>query len=140
MAEHRYEREIDDLLRRMESQHPDPLPFRLRRRTSRWHAAWTRFGTLVGVQSPVERLMGLSILLILATFALGFIAPRFAAPLGLLAVACFVAALVLSVWQGAKGHGSVARSTWQSAHGAPPPVDWDDLTRRLRRWLRRFRR
>ncbi len=136
MAEHRYEREIDELLRRMESEHGAPLPFR--RRTSSWASRWRRLRDVLIVQSAVERLMAVAALSLLATLILGVFAPRFAAPLAGVALGCFVLALGLSVWHGASGHGPNYGAP--SRHYGPQrAVNWDQLVWRLRRWLRRLR-
>jgi hypothetical protein len=138
MAEHRYEREIDELLRNLESEHRAPLPFR-RRRVSPWTAAWRRARLLLAVESAVERLMALAVILLLTTFLLGVFAPRLAGPLGLLAVLCFVGALTLSVVNGVSGHTNVDYLRGRSYPHAERGVDWAALSWHLRRWLRRLR-
>ena len=138
MAEHRYEREIDELLRRIEGEHRAPLPFR-RQRAAPWAAVWGRARVLLGLQSAVERLMLAAVVLLLVTFLLGLFAPRLAGPLGLLALLSFVAALGLSVWHGANGRGAAQGSRGQYYPAAGSSVDWGGLTWRLRRWLRRLR-
>ncbi|HEY7066757.1 MAG TPA: hypothetical protein VII06_35145 [Chloroflexota bacterium] len=138
MAENRYEREIDDLLRQLEGEQRDPLPFR-RRRASPWSAAWRRVQPLLGTHSAVERLMALAVVLLLATFVMGLFAPRLSGPLALLAVASLVVALALSVLNGAAGHSSAYSSRGRYAPAAGAAVDWDGLMWRFRRWLRRLR-
>ena len=138
MADNRYEREIDELLRRLESEHRAPLPFR--RRASPWAVAWRRLQHLLTVQSAVERLMALAVVFLLGTIVLGFVSVRFAAPLTALALACFVLALGLSVWQGATGHSTHQRPQIRPYYSGQGHVDWDRAVWRLRGWLRRFRR
>ncbi|HLH27019.1 MAG TPA: hypothetical protein VK066_31240 [Chloroflexota bacterium] len=138
MADHRYEREIDELLRHMEAENRAPLPFR-RRRAAPWTAAWRRARGAVSGQSAVEQLMALAAVLMVGTLLLALLAPRFAGPLGLAALGCFLASLALSVWNGASGHPT----RYHGRHSYPPAagaaVDWDSLAWRFRRWLRRLR-
>ena len=138
MADHQYEREIDELLRHMEGENRAPLPFR-RRRTPPWTTAWRRARAITLGQSAVERLMALAAALLLATFALALLAPRLAGPVCVAALSAFVAALVLSVWNGASGHPTryQGRASYPPVSGAA--VDWDGLVWRFRRWLRRGR-
>jgi hypothetical protein len=138
MADHRYEREIDELLRHMESENRAPLPFR-RRRAPPWTAAWRRARGAASGQGVIERLMALAIVLLLATFTLGLFAPRLAGPVCLVALAAFVGALALSVWNGASGHPTRyhGRASYPPVAGAA--IDWNGLRWRFRRWLRRLR-
>ena len=138
MAEQRYEREINELLQRL-SKDNQPLPFR-RRRTPPWTAAWRRVAGIVAVQSIVERLMALAVVLLLATLAFGIFAPALARPSGYLAVACFVGALVVSVWVGAQGNDPRRYHPERTYDRQGSAVDWDRLVWRVRRWLARFRR
>lgn len=138
MADHRYEREIDELLRHIEGENRAPLPFR-RRRAPPWAGAWRRARGAVSGQSMVERLMALAVVLLVATLALTPFAPRMAGPGCLLALGAFVAALALSVWNGASGHPTRYQGR---AHGPPAAgatVDWGNLIWRFRRWVRRPR-
>lgn len=143
MAEHRYEREIDELLRNMEGEQRAPLPFR-RRRTAPWTDLWRRARTTLGQESGVERLMLLALTLVLAAFALSWLVPSLAgpvaAPLGLVALGCLIAALGLSVWNGASGRPTQYHGRTRYAAASGGPIDWDGLLWRFRRWLRRFRR
>jgi hypothetical protein len=137
MAEQRYEREIDELLRRLEHDSPSPLPFR--RRSAPWVRARRALEGVLAVQSAVERLMALAVVLLLGTLVLGIFAPRFAAPLAGLAVGAFVLALGLSVWNGASGKRTY--SAQSGRHYTPhATADWNQLVWRARAWLRRFRR
>src|SRR5689334_15990538 len=138
MAENRYEREIDELLRQLEGEQRAPLPFR-RRRTSPWAAAWRRAQPLLGNHSAVERLMALAVILLLVTCVMGLFAPRLSGPLGLLTVASLVAALALSVLNGAAGHSSAYSGRGRYGPAAGVAVDWDGLMWRFRQWLRRLR-
>jgi hypothetical protein len=138
MADNRYEREIDELLQRLEGEHRAPLPFR--RRASPWANAWRRIQDALVVQSAVERLMALAVVLLLATIVLGLMAPRFVAPLAALTLGCFVLALGLSVWQGATGHSAHPPPQSHPHYSTQRHVDWDRAVWRLRRWFGRFRR
>jgi hypothetical protein len=138
MAEHRYEREIDELLRRMEGEQRAPLPFR-RRRATPWASAWRRLRGAIRGHSAVDRLTALAVILLLGTFAIGLFAPRLAGPLSVLAVASFVAALALSVWNGASGHSPRYSGRAPYARTTGTAVDWEALIWRFRRWLRRLR-
>jgi hypothetical protein len=138
MAEHRYEREIDELLRHMEGENRAPLPFR-RRRTPPWAAAWRRARGATSGHSVVERLMVLAVLLFLSTLVLRFVAPSLASPVGMAALGAFVAALALSVRNGASGHPTRYQGRAASPPVAGAAVDWDGLVWRVRRWLRRLR-
>ena len=138
MAENQYEREIDELLRRLDAEQRSPLPFRARRSRRSWNAAWQRVTRFLGPPSMVERLMAVSVILLLATFVLGFVVPRLAWTAAMLAVATFVAALALSVWNGAVGRGRTGG--YEQPHGySANAVDWNGLHWRLRRWWRRLR-
>jgi hypothetical protein len=138
MADQRYEREIDELLQRLETQQPTPLPFR--RRASPWALRGRRLGALLVVESAVERLMLAAVGLLVATMLLGLFAPRLAAPIAALAIACFVLALVLSVCRGASGRGPRHPPSRPTPYPAQRTLEWDRLLWRLRGWLRRFRR
>ncbi len=139
MAEQRYEREIDELLQRLDREDRQPLRFR-RRRTPPWTAAWRRLSRLGAVQSLVERLMAAAVLLLVVTLVSGIFVPALARPSGYLAVACFVAALVASVWAGAQGHDPRRYQPERYYQSRASAVDWDRLILRARRWLERFRR
>ena len=137
MAEQRYQREIDELLRRMERDSASPLPFR-RRRTP-WARARRALRVSLPTQSTIARFMRYSVSLLLAAFGLGLVAPLLAPPLAGLALASFVLALALSVWRGAAGKGDYTSGL--ARHSAPPTTaDWDRLVWRFRGWLRHFRR
>ncbi|HZS03118.1 MAG TPA: hypothetical protein VFE37_30695 [Chloroflexota bacterium] len=138
MAEHRYEREIDELLRHMEAENRAPLPFR-RRRARPWTAAWRRVRGFSGGQSLVERLMALAVLLLLATFALRLFVPQFSDAVCLAALGAFIAALAVSVWNGAAGRPTRYQGRAMYGPAAGAAVDWDGLVWRFRRWLRRLR-
>jgi hypothetical protein len=138
MAEHRYEREIDELLRHMEGEQRAPLPFR-RRRATPWAGAWRRAQGALRDHSLVERLVALAAMLVLAAIVLGWLAPSLTAPLALVGVVSLIAALGISMWNGAAGHPTRygGRAHYPAADGGA--VDWNVLVFRVRRWLRRLR-
>ena len=141
MAEHRYEREIDELLRNIEGEQRAPLPFR-RRRATPWAGTWRRARGILGERSAVEHLVLLALLLVAAAFLFGWLAPALAAPvaapLGLLAIVCLITALGISVWNGATGHPTRYHGRAQYTPSGGGAVDWDAVVWRFRRWLRRF--
>jgi hypothetical protein len=139
MAESRYEyeREIDELLQRLERDDRAPIPFRPRR-NQRWAGASRRLKGLLTLPSAVERLIAASVGLLLVTLLLGLLAPRVAWFVGVAAVVCFATALALSAWQGATGRGSPGRERYPEA--AQGRVEWGELGEQFRRWMRRFRR
>jgi len=138
MADHQYEREIDELLRHMEGDSRAPLPFR-RRRAAPWAAAWRRMRTLRAGAPAVERLMALAVILLLGTFVLTPFAPGVVGFTCLLAISAFVIALGLSVWNGASGHPNYYPTRPHGSPGAGAAVNWDQLMWRFRRWMRRLR-
>jgi hypothetical protein len=138
MAEQRYEREIEELLQRLAKESREPLAFR-RRRTPPWVAATQRLGQLLALQSLVERLMALAVVLLVATLICGVFAPALSRPTGLLAVICFVGALAVSVWSGAHGGSSRRYHPERTAYSSGTVVDWNRLVWRVRHWFDRFR-
>jgi preprotein translocase subunit SecG len=139
MAEQRYEREINELLQRLDGEEPKPLRFRKRRRAP-WSAAWAHLASVLAVQSLVERLMALAVVFLLAAIALGFMAPVLVRVTILLAVACFIGALALSVWSGAQARDSSRYQPERLHHSQGSAIDWGRVTWRVRSWLARFRR
>ncbi|HLI29331.1 MAG TPA: hypothetical protein VKZ60_19870 [Chloroflexota bacterium] len=131
MAEKRYEREIDELLRRLEVEYRDPIPFRPRRRPRPWTVARQRLGAALARASLVEQLLLAAIALLGAGLLVRLAGGAQAWVLGLLAVVCFFGGLALAVWQGAQRPYSL-----RGGYPAPPRLDLDRLLYRLRRWLR----
>jgi hypothetical protein len=138
MAEQRYEREINELLQRIAKESHEPLPFR-RRRTPLWVAAGQRLRHVLALQSLVERLMAIAVVLLVTTLVCGVFAPVLARPSGVLAVTCFVAALAISVCSGAQGGNSRRYHTERTSYSHGTSVDWNGLVWRVRRWFGRFR-
>jgi hypothetical protein len=138
MAEQRYEREINELLQRLAKESREPLPFR-RRRTPPWAAAGQRLQHVLVVQSLVERLMAVAVVLLVATLVCGVFAPVLARPSGVLAVTCFVSALAVSVYSGAQGGNARRYHDERTSYPRGTTVDWNGLVSRVRRWFGRFR-
>jgi hypothetical protein len=139
MADERYRREIDEVLRRLEQQHPEPVPFRLRRSAGRWRSGWQSLYELFGGRSLVERLMTGALILLVCTLICGLFAPRFVLPVASAAIACFVAGLAVSVSQGIGGSPRVDYPRSRGYAAGSPGVDWSGLTRSFRRWWRGLR-
>lgn len=139
MAEKRYEREIDDLLRQLEAEQREPLPFRPRPRPSRWRTEWQRWSGVAAAGSVVEWLMAAAVVLLVLAFLLRVTGLMLAWLVAVLAVGCLFAALALSVVRGARQPGGRERSAshYYRSHREGP--DWGEFTARLRRWFNRFR-
>lgn len=139
MAEKRYEREIDELLRRLDDGRQEPLPFRPRRQPSRLRLWLGQLSQAFVLGSLVEWLLAAAVALLLASFVLRLVGMPLSAALAVLAVVCFVSSLTIAVW-----HGTRRPAGRHYGRYGPPPgqssVDWDGLTQRLRQWWRRFRR
>jgi hypothetical protein len=140
MADDRYQREIDELLKRLERQHQEPLIFRLRRRASPWQSMWRRGYQLVGGHSAVERLVLIAVVFLGLTLLLGLFDSRLALTSAVLSVAALMAALVVSIGEGATGNRPAPRHERGLYPHPGSALDWGSLSWRLRRWWRRFRR
>jgi hypothetical protein len=138
MADHQYEREIDELLRHMEGDSRAPLPFR-RLLLASCAAARPRAHATTGGQAAVERLMAAAVILLVGTFVLTPLAPGVVGFTCLMALSAFVAALGLSVWNGASGHPTRYTRGAYGPHAAGAAIDWNQLAWRFRRWVRRLR-
>ncbi|MBX5491706.1 MAG: hypothetical protein IRZ14_11160 [Chloroflexi bacterium] len=134
MAEKRYEREIDELLRRLEAEDRAPIPFRPRRRQPPWVRAWRRVTAATAHASPVELLLLAAVGLLLTAVLVRFAGVAQAGLLALLAVVCFFGGLGLAVWQGARRPYRVYG--WGGMSSSGPRWDVDRLILCLRRWLR----
>lgn len=145
MADNQYEREIDELLRRLDAEHRGPLPFRARRSRRPWTAAWQRLTGGAGPRATTERLVLLAAVVLLATFLLSRVVPASVIqPLswgaGMLALAAFVGALALSVVTGTTRTGQTPDYGRPYGGYAGRSIDWNRVSWRLRGWWRRFRR
>ena len=147
----RWEREIDELLRRREAKlRPEPVSKRVARNSAPMMSGLSGAFRSFLRRTPVEQFMIASIVLVVASFVVGFIpgmaeAARWAS---LLSILFFVLALALSV-AARRGHGpgaDTAPKRWRdrdvgygSNYGpAEPPSLWVNLRTWWRR--RRFRR
>ena len=132
----KYEQEIDEILRRMESRLPrQPL----RRRLSRRFAALSdAVVPRVAVRPTPTGLLLAGLAAVLLASILGAFIPGVGTPLSVLAVALFVSALVLSVTRSRR----YPRAGWRgrSMDYGRQPLVWDGLIRRWRDWRETRRR
>jgi hypothetical protein len=137
----RWEREIDELLRRKEGRlRGEPVSRRFARRSAPFTVGASGVFRSFLRRPPVEQFMIASIFLVALTFLLQTlrIAPTIAYWAGVLSLLLFVLALALSV-AGHRGFGPRASKRWRDRevhYGSPYPSLWDNL----RTWLRRRRR
>jgi len=135
----RYEREIDEILRRFERQPPrrprgNPLVPLL----DALATAWRRLNSITRARTTAEQLIVWSLGLVLLTFVLGYISPRLAYYASILSVLMFVAAIVLSI--SGRGGSSSRQKRWRGKVIDLPPsnrISLSGLAWRLRQWLRR---
>jgi hypothetical protein len=144
----RWEREIDELLRRREAKlRREPVSKRVARGSAPMMSGLSGAFRSFLRRTPVEQFMIASIFLVAGSFVLGFI-PSMAGVArwaSLLSILFFVLALALSV-AARRGHGTDAPKRWRdrdvgygSSYGpAQPPSLWVSLRTWWRR--RRFRR
>ena len=133
----RWEREIDDLLRRKEGRlRREPVSRRFTRRSAPLAGGVTHVLRSFLRRPPVEQFMIASIFLVALTFFLQIlrIAPTIQYWAGVLSLFLFVLALGLSI----TGHRGGPRGTkrWREreiSYGSPYPSLWDSM----RRWWRR---
>ncbi len=133
----KYEQEIDEILRRMES--------RLPRRSLRWRLK-RRFAALSDAIQPRLAVRPTPTVLLLAGLVAIFLGsilrafiPGVGTPLALLALALFVGALVLSVARSRR----YPRAGWRGRpidYGRGQPLIWDSLIRRWHAWRESRRR
>ncbi len=126
----KYEQEIDEILRRMESRLPRQS---LRRRLGRRFAALSNavLPHLAVRPTPTGLMAAGLIAILLATILRAFL-PGVGVPMAVLALALFLSALVLSVSRS-------RRQTRMGWRGRPvdygrQPLIWDGLIRRWRNW------
>jgi hypothetical protein len=135
----RYEREIEELLRRMDGRlRSEPLSVRLRRKLERVELAvyclWRAFLR----RSPIEQFMIGSVVLALLSYGLHLFSPRAAFYAGIISVVLFVLAITVSIASHRGGLGFNSERRWRGRPIDLPPASgpgawwW-----RLRRWWRR---
>lgn len=143
----RWEREIDELLRRREAKlRREPVSRRVVRRSAPMMSGLSgAFRTFLR-WTPVEQFMFASIFLVAASFIFSMLPGTgpFAQWASLLSILFFVLAIALSV-AGRRGGGPPGAKRWRdrdvgygSNYGPAPPTLWDNLRTWWRR--RRFRR
>ena len=136
----RWEREIDDLLRRREGRlRGEPVSRRFARRSAPFTSSLTGALRSILRRPPVEQFMIASIFLVAVTFLLQTIriAPTLAYWSGILSLLFFVLAMALSV-AGHRGFGPRGTKRWRDReieYGSPYPSIWSSL----RGWFRRRR-
>jgi hypothetical protein len=136
----RWEREIDDLLRRREGRlRGEPVSRRFVRRSAPFTVGASELFRSFLRRPPVEQFMIASIGLVVLTFLLQIlrIAPTIAYWAGILSVLFFVLAIGLSV-AGHRGMGSRGTKHWREReieYGSPYPSMWENL----KIWIRRRR-
>lgn len=129
----KYEREIDEILRRFD----DWPPRRVRRRRALPVGAWiSRFPSVHLRMSPTT-LFVTSVALALLGYLIRPIVPSLAMPLSLLGLAVFVAALVFSLTRSRSRHPAMWRGRPMHLTG---PTWWDSLRYRWHAWRRRRHR
>jgi preprotein translocase subunit SecG len=139
----RWEREIDELLRRREAKlRREPVSRRFARRSAPFRTGMSGVARSFLRRTPVEQFMIASIFLVAVAFLFSIIpsAAGFARWASLLSLLFFVLALALSM-MGRRGHGQQAKR-WRerdvgygSSYGASSPSLWENL----RVWWRRRR-
>ncbi len=132
------EREIDEILRRMDTFLPEePMRRRLRRSVGNWLAA---VSPRLGLKLTAGRLMVAGLALVLLSYLLRAAAPALTTPAGLLALACFVGALVLSVARARRRPAMGWRGRSLDYYRPNEGLVWQDWLRRWRAWRRGKRR
>ena len=143
----RWEREIDELVRRREAKlRREPVSRKVERRSAPMMSGLSGLLRTILRWSPVEQFMFASIFLVAASFLLS-VTPGMSGVAqwaSLLSILFFVLAIALSV-AGRRGGGAPGTKRWRdrdvghgSQYGSPPPSLWDSLRTWWRR--RRFRR
>ena len=140
----RWEREIDELLRRREAKlRREPVSRRFARRSAPFRSSMSGIGRSFLRRTPVEQFMIASIFLVAVAFLFSIIpsAAGMARWASLLSLLFFVLALALSM-MGRRGHGQQQSKRWRdrdvdygSSYGSAHPSVWESL----RVWWRRRR-
>jgi hypothetical protein len=141
----RYQREIEELLRKMDTRSiHEPLPRRLSRRTAGLRSGDQHLLRGFLRRAPVEQFMVASIFLVLGSFVFGLLGSLVESSIvsslarwsSLLGILFFVLAIVMSVAGGKRASGSADEPRWRGQ-----VVDFrprhQDLWTRLRAWFRR---
>lgn len=115
----RYEREIEELLQRIEGRLPaEPVRRRARRKTARFEAFLVGVYRAFSRRTRVEQLMIAAISLALLSYVMRFVFPPAAFLTGITSVGLFVAAIALSVATH-RGYGAGGGRRWPSRASGP---------------------
>lgn len=132
----KYEREIDELLRRLERRLDQPPHVRIARRLGHFFSWLQRTYRSYRMRPKVEQLMMASILLFLLSYLFSFIYRPLASFATLLSVALFIMAIATSLSRGPGRFGSVEKR-WRGQiidyRPRSPSLWW-----RIRRWWNRL--
>ena len=142
----KWEREIDELLRRREAKlRREPVGRRFARRSAPFRSSASGVARSILRRTPVEQFMIASIFLVAVAFLMNFLnflpgAATIAQWASLLSLLLFVLAIALSV-MGRRGSSNSSGKRWRDrdvSYGSSHPTVWDQLRHWWRR--RRFRR
>jgi len=129
----KYEREINEILRRMDTYLPrEPLHRRVRRRVGSWLGVWRPW---LGVRITPSHLMVAGLVFAMLSYLLRAFLPSLTAPAGLLALALFVGAIALSIAQSRRRRPA----SWRGRTIDYSPNEgllWEGWLRRWREWRR----
>ena len=134
----RYEREIEEILVRLDKHRPRES---WTRRLSRSFERWRRNTSLPRLSfSPASLMIG-SLVLAVMTFPLRAFLPQMVGPVSYLSLILFIVGLVMAVTThtGGSGRGNWRGQTiefdrYQHNRRSDTPRPWDTLWRRIRRW------
>jgi hypothetical protein len=133
----KYEQEIDEILRRMESQLPrEPLRRRLNRRFAGLSDAIV---PRLAVRPTPTALLLAGLAMVLLSYVLRAFVPGAGTPLTILAIAFFIGALVLSISRSRRRHAPGWRGR-RLDNRASEPLIWTSLVRWYQNWRESRRR
>jgi hypothetical protein len=131
----RYEREIDELLGRLEGRlRKEPLSRRIGRRVRPYSHGFQSGIRAFLRRPPSEQFMIAALVMVIASFILGNFAPRIAGYLSVLSILCFVLALGLAI-AGRRSPGYQKKWRGKIIDYPTGPSIWTNL----RNWFRRRR-
>ncbi|MCC7103763.1 MAG: hypothetical protein IT307_01355 [Chloroflexi bacterium] len=131
----RYEREIDELLSRLEGRpRKEPLSRRIGRRVRPYSSGFQSGLRAFLRRPPSEQFMIAALVMVIAAVILGYFAPRIAGYVSALSILCFVVALGLSI-AGRRSPGYQKKWRGKIVDYPAGPSIWNSL----RKWFRRRR-